>query len=166
MRVGLHGRQGSAPRIARKGGAAIARFGVSRAGPDQYSDRMQRLFSIFPPGAPGLALLLLRTSVGVMLFAAMLNREGPNPPSLLVATALLAAICLGLGLLTPYLAVAAGALAVANLLASPTADLVQVAPIVDALVLALLGPGAYSLDARLFGRRVTVVRPRKGAGSG
>jgi hypothetical protein len=32
--------------------------------------------------------------------------------------------------------------------------------LVDALVLALLGPGAYSLDSYLFGRRMVVLPPR------
>ena len=33
--------------------------------------------------------------------------------------------------------------------------------LVMSVTVTLLGPGAYSVDARLFGRRVTVVPPRK-----
>ena len=40
-------------------------------------------------------------------------------------------------------------------------SVVQVALLFNAAALALLGPGAYSVDARLFGLRVTVIRPRK-----
>jgi hypothetical protein len=71
---------------------------------------------------------------------------------------------LSVGFLTPYLSVIALVLAGANLLAGFNSDnLVYVFAICDAAALALLGPGAYSVDARLFGRRVTVVAPRKGA---
>ena len=56
----------------------------------------------------------------------------------------------------------AAAFAVANVLTGPhTGDFFYVFPFLDAVVLALLGPGAYSLDARLFGRSVTVMPPRR-----
>jgi hypothetical protein len=40
-------------------------------------------------------------------------------------------------------------------------SLIYVPAILEVAALALLGPGAYSVDARLFGRRVIVVSPRK-----
>jgi hypothetical protein len=52
--------------------------------------------------------------------------------------------------------------AVKALIAPSPGSLICIFCILDAAALALLGPGAYSLDARLFGRRVTVVTPRKG----
>jgi hypothetical protein len=36
---------------------------------------------------------------------------------------------------------------------------VTLVPAIDALALALLGPGAYSLDSRRYGRRVVVLPP-------
>jgi uncharacterized membrane protein YphA (DoxX/SURF4 family) len=71
-------------------------------------------------------------------------------------------VSLGIGFLTPYLSVVACAAAVVNLLiGANSGNLLYVFPVINAAALTLLGPGAYSLDARLFGRRVTVVAPRK-----
>ena len=87
--------------------------------------------------------------------------------------ALLSGIGLGLGLLTPGAAagVAASTLAIAVTSATPAAtgpatDWSTPAFVaVDALALAMLGPGAYSIDAWLFGRREILVsdhRQRRG----
>lgn len=67
-----------------------------------------------------------------------------------------------LGFLTPILSVITCVAAIANLfLAEPSINLVYLLRILTSAALFLLGPGAYSVDAKLFGLRVTVVPPRK-----
>ena len=117
---------------------------------------------MFPRGGPGFALLLLRVSVAAIFLISVAKRFGVSSAPLIFAIALLVSICLAIGFLTPYLSVLICVTALINLLIGKSSvDLVHVFPIIDAAVLAILGPGAYSLDARLFGLRVSVVRPRK-----
>jgi hypothetical protein len=98
---------------------------------------VQRLFSSFPDGRAGAGLLILRITVaaGVVL-------QTESALALFVAAPLVA------GFMTP--AIAAGAAVIAMM-----ADAPYVAAI--AIALALLGPGAFSVDARLFGRREIVI---------
>jgi hypothetical protein len=113
---------------------------------------MQRLFSIFPRGWPGIGLLLLRISVAATCLQAYARWE-THAAWLLLALVPLSA-CLCAGALTPLVAVLTLAMQLtAAAMRVNGADLV-VSTIIDAAALALLGPGAYSLDARRFGRRV------------
>ena len=120
---------------------------------------------MFPQGGPGLALLLLRISVAaifLMSAASTANHSGMLWIRIVCVGILLISMSLSIGFLTPYLSVIALIFAAANLLVGSYSDnLIFVFAICNAAALALLGPGAYSVDARLFGRRVTVVAPRK-----
>jgi len=116
---------------------------------------------MFPQGGPGVALLLLRISVVTFLIIIAVNYCGTYHGLVLAAVSLIS-LSLLIGFLTPYLCAIAVALVIAHTIINPyTSSMVCVIAIANAIALALLGPGAYSLDSKLFGRQVTVVRPGK-----
>jgi len=124
---------------------------------------LQRLYSTFPAGSPGVGLLLLRIGVGLPLICfAMaslmaLGSEDPVRVGLDVAGGL-AGVLLVLGLWAPL---DGGVIVVTQLwvlLSAPWPSQTYswahlLLPVMGA-ALTLLGPGAWSLDARLFGRKV------------
>jgi uncharacterized membrane protein YphA (DoxX/SURF4 family) len=115
---------------------------------------------MFPSGTPGVALLLLRVSVSIaVVWQTQLPGLGAIGTWLTVATIVLS-LALVLGFLTPMtaaLAMACNGLSwwLAHKLSVPVTSIVCL----DTLALVLLGPGAYSLDAYRFGRRLIVVGP-------
>lgn len=120
---------------------------------------MQKLFSMFPRGAPGVALLLLRLFAGAQLgMDAMVALSEPN---LFLAVVLVACtLAIVAGLTTPIAALLAALIETTGVSTDSTqAALHSFAPIVIAIALALLGPGAFSIDARLFGRRLVEFGP-------
>jgi hypothetical protein len=115
---------------------------------------------MFPHGGPGVALFLLRTSVGAFLIIIAVNYNGPFH-RLFLGVILLISASLLVGLLTPVLCVIAAAFSIANMITNPCASIVLcVMATANAVALGLLGPGAYSIDSKLFGRRVTTIRSR------
>jgi hypothetical protein len=115
---------------------------------------------MFPRGGPGFALLLLRISVAATLLLSLAGAPRSSPFSLLFAGALFVSIALVIGILTPLMSSIVCACAILELLMALRFDTLLVSLILNSIALALLGPGAYSLDARLFGLRVMVVPPR------
>lgn len=119
---------------------------------------------MFPHGWPGLALLLLRIAVASILFETASRLGGP-PSAILSAGIVLASVlafALIVGFLTPLLSLLTCLAALGRLLCGPSVEPMSVfIAVLVAGALALLGPGAYSVDARLYGRRVTVVQARK-----
>jgi uncharacterized membrane protein YphA (DoxX/SURF4 family) len=135
--------------------------GFSR-GSEGVDCRVQKLFSAFPGGWPGLGLLLLRALVGVTLIAQIVAYVGSTKLSVLgwvvAALVLIIASCLLVGFMTPVAAIVIGLGAIA-LAASNVLDTNQTLlnMIVLTTAIALLGPGAFSIDARMFGRREILI---------
>ena len=115
---------------------------------------------MFPTGAPGVGLLALRCAVAASLYLDASGHFAVDQNPLPFAGRLLVAALFAGGFLTPIVSVLCALLQLAILIAG-TADIAPAAVVwpFDTLLLALLGPGAYSIDARLFGRRVIVLNP-------
>jgi hypothetical protein len=119
---------------------------------------MQRLFSMFPTGGAGIALALLRVTAAAMLL--MIAFPGGEIISSQWAFAGLAALAafFFLGIFTPILCVVCCCIEIAAIFSLRGVDAMHmVFSIVDTAALGLLGPGGYSLDARMFGRRRIVL---------
>jgi hypothetical protein len=117
---------------------------------------------MFPHGGPGLALFLLRISVVALILLGAGSRLDVSASHILFAGVLLICVFLVIGFLTPVVSFIACLSAFIDLvLGYRMESLVFVSLILNCSSLALLGPGAYSVDARLFGRRVMVLPPRE-----
>jgi len=115
---------------------------------------------MFPSGLPGLALLALRGSVALALLIDSCDR-GPELAGWLKGAGVLLSAALCAGYLTPVVAVLALLFhALTWWFLGFTSALVASVVFLDALALALLGPGAYSADSYRFGRRMVVLPPR------
>jgi uncharacterized membrane protein YphA (DoxX/SURF4 family) len=116
---------------------------------------VQRLFSTFPNSWPGLGLLILRFAAGFSL-AAIVHVAGDLAGTVEVAFRcflLGVAVLIWLGLWTPIAAVTGSAIQILMIFFSHRFDLSLLVFAALVLSLAMLGPGAWSLDARLFGRK-------------
>lgn len=118
---------------------------------------LQRLFSMFPGRWPGFALLVLRISVAASTVVdSLVFRQSPIGWETVAVIALALMLCAGW--LTPLACLLAFTAQLAALITEPHFAAVSIA-MLDALALAVLGPGAYSVDAYRFGRRTIVWPP-------
>jgi uncharacterized membrane protein YphA (DoxX/SURF4 family) len=112
---------------------------------------MQRLFSSFADGYPGAGLFLQRLLVGIaLLYGAIVNPLGTNAAHVIGSVA---GILLIAGLWTPVAGVVVACAEAWLAFSSPAQPGIAAALAVLGATLALIGPGAWSVDARLYGRK-------------
>ena len=113
---------------------------------------MQRLFSNFADGWPGAGLLMQRLLVGAALeYCVAATPSGAvTAPQVIGA---LAGLLLIAGLWTPVAGVVTACAEASTALSSSAHPGIAAALAVLGVTLALIGPGEWSLDARLYGRK-------------
>jgi putative oxidoreductase len=115
---------------------------------------VQRLFSTFPNSWPGAGLFILRlAAVFSLLGVDMTSGLGDVTTVLLRCVAIAAAVLLLLGFGTPFAAVGEAVIQVGIMALDGRYNSSAVISTALGVALAMLGPGAWSLDARVFGRK-------------
>ena len=116
---------------------------------------------MFPANAAGFALVILRCCVALQMISEIpiLNLEIPSWFTWLLCAVVVVALCLGAG--TPVVSALCFLLQFSDMQPrNETQTCAFLASLGLPLVLFLLGPGAYSIDAKLYGRRIISTRRR------
>ena len=134
---------------------------------------MRRLFSTFATGLPGAGLLIMRLAVGVGVIVQGVEelRGGPTVGrAAMDVFAAMAGVLLLAGLWTPVAGVLVAVLELSTAFFSHSQGPLTWAPFIRpgcillatiGVSLALLGPGAWSVDARVYGWKRIDVRDRR-----
>lgn len=129
----------------------------------------RRSFSAFPDGWPGHGLLLLRLTLGLpLIYWAVAGLAASHFMAIPQLAAAIAGMFLVFGLFTPVagaiIVLAQAWMALAPTFANDGERPMRLALAAAAASMAMLGPGAWSVDARRFGRKVFEIgepgRPR------
>ena len=127
---------------------------------------VQRLYSSFARGWPGTGLVLLRFGAGILLmYFAIESLTASREPVrwALDSIAGLGGILLLIGLWTPVAGIVAAVAQLLIFLSQPFSQhrypFAHILLVVLGAALAMLGPGAWSIDARLFGRKRVIREP-------
>lgn len=125
---------------------------------------LRRLYSTFAGGWPGTGLLLMRLVIGSALIARAGSKLWIDPPLNVTIPAVLsigAGILLIAGLWTPVMGTSVALIEIWKMIMLPGDKWVWLLLATAGAALAMLGPGLWSIDARLFGWKRIEAPPRK-----
>jgi len=125
---------------------------------------LRRLYSTFAGGWPGTGLLLLRLVIGSSLVVRAASKLRIDPPLNVTIPAVLAigaGILLVAGLWTPIVGTSVALIEIWKIIMLPGDKWVWLLLGTAGAALAMLGPGLWSIDARLFGWKRIEASPRK-----
>jgi len=117
---------------------------------------LQRLFSTFANGWPGKGLLIQRFLTGTVLCFSAIAVLGKDARLVSTAPHMIAAaagIFLAVGLWTPVMGTLVAIAELWIAFARPENPWISVLLATFGATLAMIGPGAWSIDAKLFGRK-------------
>lgn len=120
---------------------------------------MQRLFTTFAAGWPGFGLLVQRLVIGIALLRGGVVLCRNLPAAALIAPQAMGAVLaifIMIGLWTPVAGALIAALELWTALVHPGDMVTAILLATFGATLAMIGPGAFSMDARLFGRKYIV----------
>ena len=149
-------------RYPKEGSGASRHRGLPGAKTAGIVVKVTKFLSRYPDGAAGIALVLLRLACAWIAFLVIVRPPFPQfspNASIVISAAFALALALGFGTRIVAFVLAAAAIATAFRTGSDIA-LTMTARACGCAALGLLGPGAYSIDANVFGRRVIRLEPR------
>jgi hypothetical protein len=115
-------------------------------------------WSSYPRGRNGIALLLLRTSVVALLMFEAQDQSLFIEHSIIAIVVGMIGVGLGIGIFTSLCGVVAiVAESVLFLTGRANASVVWAVTLILCAVISMMGPGAFSMDCALFGRRRVVL---------
>jgi hypothetical protein len=116
---------------------------------------------MFPTGLVGVALLVLRFFVAATTIINAMGSLALGTPPWVLLGFVLASLFLCLGLLTPYFSLLSALLGAGVFVYVGGDPFRLTTSIVGCGIVSVLGPGAYSVDSRIFGRRLLELPPKK-----
>ena len=128
---------------------------------------LQRLFSSFASGWPGVGLLLQRLVMAILLVrCGIIQLEGTPLSSSMIPQLVgaLAGILLLVGFWTPVVGASIALIELWLAITHVSDRWVSISLLTLGATIAMIGPGAWSLDARLFGRKHIDIETNKSSG--